>query len=59
MIASYNRSWFWDGHRDPPMLGLPSSTAEAVSSDGVLRVRILITDSHCIDDHVMLQRPDG
>ena len=43
----------------PLMLGLPSSAEEGVSSNGVPRVRVLVTVPHCIDDHVMLQRPDG
>lgn len=41
------------------MLGLPSSSAKAVSSNGVHRVRVLISDPVNVDDHVMLQRHNG
>lgn len=43
----------------PPILGLPSSAAEAISSDGVSRVRVLVSDPNIADDHIMPQRPNG
>ena len=41
------------------MLGLRSFATEVVSSDGVPRFRVLVSDLDIFDDHVILQQPDG
>ena len=46
---------FWLVTEIPPMPGLPSYAAEAVSSNGVPKVRVLVSGLDIVDDHGMLQ----